>query len=61
MRKQSSKCRKSRFIRYQQIIMHTKVNDLNNENNNEKVAEDILTLAEAIIFKERRNFISGLI
>ena len=43
------------------IILHTGVNDLNNENDNEKVAEDILTLAESIKSDESQIFISGLI
>ena len=43
------------------IILHTGVNDLNNENDNEKVTEDILTLAESIKSDETQIFISGLI
>ena len=37
------------------------MNDLNNENDNDKVAEDILTLAESIKSDESQIFISGLI
>ena len=43
------------------IILHTGVNDLNKQNDNGKIAEDILTLAESINSDESQIFISGLI
>ena len=43
------------------IILHTGVNDLNNQNDNGKIAEDSLTLAESINSDESQIFISGLI
>ena len=43
------------------MIIHTGVNDLINENNNKKVAQDIIALAESIKTEEIQVSISGLI
>ena len=43
------------------MIIHTGVNDLINENNNEKVAQGIIALAESIKTEEIQVSISGLI
>ena len=49
------------YLEENRMIIYTGVNDLINENDDEKVAKDIIALAESIKTDEIQVFISGII